>query len=76
MGRPVNLYLAWQRRGWRAPAKMLGLLLGCEVNCKLPNRLFMPHPQGVVVDGNCRLGENVVLLQQVTLGVLNWPIIE
>jgi serine acetyltransferase len=68
-GRTVELYLSLRRRGWRAPAKLLGMLLGCEVNCPVPKNLFMPHPQGIVVDCNCRLGENVVLLQQVTLGV-------
>lgn len=31
----------------------------------------MPHPIGIVVDTCCKLGNDVVLLQQVTLGGIN-----
>jgi serine O-acetyltransferase len=68
-GRMADFYLACLRREWRIPSKILGLLLGCEIACKIPARLFIPHPVGIVVDTGCVLGENVVLLQQVTLGV-------
>jgi serine O-acetyltransferase len=29
----------------------------------------MPHPLGIVADTDCIIGDNVVLMQQVTLGV-------
>ena len=68
-GRIVEWYLSCLRRNRRVPAKMIELLLGCEIGCKVPERLFMPHPSGIVVDTHARLGNDVVLLQQVTLGV-------
>ena len=68
-GVAARVYLAWLRRGWQLPAKTLGLVLGCELACPLPERLFLPHPNGVIADTHCRLGNDVVLRQQVTLGV-------
>jgi serine O-acetyltransferase len=67
--RMAELYLSALRAKRRIPAKLLGLLLGCDILCPVPKRLFMPHPFGIVADSDCVLGEDVVLLQQVTLGV-------
>jgi len=67
--RLVEAYLSCVRRKWRLPSKMFGFLLNCEINCELPERLFLPHPNGVVVDTGSKIGNDVVLLQQVTLGV-------
>jgi serine O-acetyltransferase len=50
---------------------MLGLLLGCDIRCDVPHGLFIPHPNGIVAGGQTRLGNNIVLLQQVTLGCRN-----
>lgn len=47
---------------------LLGALLGTEIGCPLPRRLFLPHPYGIIVGGASELGENVTLMQQVTLG--------
>lgn len=65
----ADLYLFCRRKQFRLAAKLLGLLLGCDIRCKIPARLFLPHPTGIVVDTDCVLGDDVVLLQQVTLGV-------
>jgi len=46
----------------------LKTLLGTQIPCKIPDALFMPHPYGIIVSAGCELGENVVLMQQVTLG--------
>ncbi len=35
--------------------KLLGRIIGCEINCRIPERLFLGHPNGIIV------GENVVL---------------
>jgi serine O-acetyltransferase len=66
----VAVYLFFLRRRWRILAKAMELLLNCQISCDLPDRLFIPHPMGIVVDTHCVLGNNVVLLQQVTLGVV------
>jgi serine acetyltransferase len=68
-GRVVDWYLSCLRRKWRIPGKLIGLLLGCEIGCQVPERIFMPHPNGIVVDTHTVLSNDVVLLQQVTLGV-------
>src|SRR5689334_19553911 len=68
-GKAVDLYLSLLRKNWRIPGKLMGLILGCEIGCAVPERLFMPHPNGVVTDTHCQLSNDVVLLQQVTLGV-------
>jgi len=34
----------------------------------LPKSVFLPHPLGIVIAGGSRIGENVVIGHQVTLG--------
>jgi serine O-acetyltransferase len=46
----------------------VGLLLNCEFPCPIPNRLFLPHPYGIVVGKESQLFDDVVLMQQVNLG--------
>jgi serine O-acetyltransferase len=67
----ANLYLSCKRHKWRIPAKLIGTLIGCDIGCTIPDRFFIPHPNGVVVDTLCQISNDVVLLQQVTLGGLN-----
>lgn len=67
--RVANLYLSLLRSKWHAPARALGLVLGCDIACPVPERLFLPHPSGIVADTECVIENDVVLLQQVTLGV-------
>jgi serine O-acetyltransferase len=50
------------------PGRLFGLLLACEIRSEVPERLFIPHPAGIVVGNGARIGNNVVLLQQSTLG--------
>lgn len=38
------------------------------LNSKLGARLHLPHPQGVVIHPDAHIGEDCVLLQQVTIG--------
>ena len=47
---------------------MLGLVLGNDIRCRIPSRLFLPHPYGIVVGAESVLEDDVVLMQQVTLG--------
>jgi serine O-acetyltransferase len=64
----AEAYLFCLRRKWRLPARLLGLVLACEIRSAVPARLFIPHPAGIVVANGARLGNDVVLLQQATLG--------
>jgi serine O-acetyltransferase len=45
-----------------------GILLNCDFYAEMRGQVFMPHPYGIVVSANVVLGNNVVLMQQVTLG--------
>lgn len=69
-GKWADLYLFLLRKKIKFLAKIVGRILSCEigVNCKIPERLFLAHPIGIVVGSETVLGENVVLNHQVTLG--------
>jgi len=67
-GKLAALYLHCLRRGWRRIGKAIGLMLGCQIACAVPKRLFIPHPLGIVTGEQAQLADDVVLLQQVTLG--------
>jgi serine O-acetyltransferase len=70
-GSLARAYLFLLRHDWRKVARFFGLILNCEIRCRISGRLFIPHPTGIVVANNARLGADVVLLQQVTLGCRN-----
>jgi serine O-acetyltransferase len=62
------------RRGWLIPARFLShvarFLTGIEIHpaAKLGPGLFIDHGMGVVIGETAEVGENVTLLQGVTLG--------
>ena len=62
------------RRGWPVPARFLShiarFLTGIEIHpaAKLGPGLFIDHGMGVVIGETAEVGENVTLLQGVTLG--------
>ena len=70
LGNPriAELYLSCLRKQWRVPAKLLGIILNCEFASTIPARLFIPHPFGIIVGPGSELANDVVLMQQVTLG--------
>ncbi len=43
-------------------------LLGCDIGMALPETVFLPHPLGIVIHRGCRIGKDVVIGHQVTLG--------
>jgi serine O-acetyltransferase len=62
------------RRGWLTPARLVShvarFLTGIEIHpaAKLGPGLFIDHGMGVVIGETAEVGENVTLLQGVTLG--------
>ena len=62
------LYLWSERHRVPLLRPALSILLGTQIPCPLPERLFLPHPFGIIVSAGAELGNNVVLMQQVTLG--------
>jgi serine O-acetyltransferase len=67
-GRVADLYLWSLRRQIPVLRTLLGMILGTEIACPIPRRLFLPHPYGIIVGDHAVLGEDVTLMQQVTLG--------
>jgi serine O-acetyltransferase len=65
---------AMWRRGWKIPARLLShvsrFFTGIEIHpaAKLGPGLFIDHGMGVVIGETAEVGENVTLLQGVTLG--------
>lgn len=51
--------------------RLWGILLGCDIACKLPVTLIMPHPYGIVIHSQAVLGDGAVILHQVTIGARN-----
>ena len=45
--------------------------MGCDIGLGLPRTVFLPHPMGIVIHRNTRLGDDVVIGHQVTLGGRN-----
>ena len=45
--------------------------LNCDIGLALPATIFLPHPFGIVISAGSRIGEDVVIGQQVTLGNRN-----
>ena len=42
--------------------------LGCDIGLALPKTVFLPHPLGIVIHSGTRIGVDVVIGHQVTLG--------
>jgi serine acetyltransferase len=66
--RIADFYFLMLRWKIKPVSRVLEWMLGTEINCPLPKVLFMPHPYGIIVGRHVVLRENVVLMQQVTLG--------
>ena len=49
-------------------SRLFMYFLGCNIGLALPKTVFMPHPMGIVIHSGTRLGNDVVIGHQVTLG--------
>jgi serine O-acetyltransferase len=49
-------------------SRLFTYFLGCDIGPALPKTVFLPHPMGIVIHGNTRIGDDVVIGHQVTLG--------
>ena len=62
-------------------SRVFSLILNCDFGGKITGQLFLPHPYGIVVARGVTLGNNVTIMQQVTLGgrtldIDDMPIVE
>jgi serine O-acetyltransferase len=51
--------------------RLWGIVLNCDIACRIPPTLIMPHPYGIIIHRDALMGEGVVLMQQVTIGARN-----
>jgi len=49
-------------------SRLFMYFLGCDIGLALPKRVFLPHPLGIVIHCGTRIGDDVVIGHQVTLG--------
>src|SRR5580765_3859268 len=49
-------------------SRLYMIFLGCDIGLVLPKNVFLPHPFGIVIHGNSKIGNDVVIGHQVTLG--------
>lgn len=49
-------------------SRVFTYFLGCDIGLALPKSVFLPHPMGIVIHSRVRLGEDVVIGHQVTIG--------
>jgi serine O-acetyltransferase len=63
--------LAWPLRKWAVVrARLWNVVCGCDIplNATLGGGLMLPHPNGVVIHSDVKIGVNCMIFQQVTLG--------
>jgi serine O-acetyltransferase len=49
-------------------SRLFMYFLGCDIGLALPKSVFLPHPLGIVIHSGTRIGDDVVIGHQVTLG--------
>ena len=67
-GRLERVLIHFFKRRENPLSKLIFFLSGCDFGVELHKSTFLPHPQGIVVGRVVRLGENVVIWNQVTPG--------
>lgn len=67
-GRWASLLIFFTRHRVPLIGRLFSLFLGCEIRVALPKDVFLPHPQGIFIHSGARVGQDVVIGHQVTLG--------
>ena len=49
-------------------SRLFMYFMGCDIGLALPKTVFLPHPMGIVIHSEVRIGNDVVIGHQVTLG--------
>lgn len=76
------LFVRIIRREVPLVGKLMRILLGSDIYCRVPENLVLPHPYGITIHPTAVLGANVVILQHATIGAYHdrhWgrsPVIE
>jgi len=64
----ARLLIFFTRHRVPVVSRIFMYFLGCDIGLALPKTLFLPHPMGIVIHNGSRIGVDVVIGHQVTLG--------
>jgi serine O-acetyltransferase len=67
-GRPAQLLIFFTRHRIPFISRLYMSFLGCDIGLGLPKTVFLPHPYGIVIHGTAKIGNDVIIGHQVTLG--------
>jgi len=48
--------------------RLICVVLGSDVFCNIPRGILFPHPYGIVIHSETVIGDNAIVMQQVTMG--------
>lgn len=66
---PARLLLFCCRHRVPVLGKLIRMLMHCDIWCDLRGvRVLLPHPYGIIIHSQARIGDRVVIMQQVTIG--------
>lgn len=83
--RAIRRYQQWQKRGsWASliiskffvlPHSFWSIVTGADIplNCEIGGGLLIPHPNGIVIHPDVKIGVNCLIFQQVTIGTRDGP---
>lgn len=64
-----DFYLNLRRKErFRLLCRCVEQLLCCEISARIPERLYIPHPYGILTGATSKIGEDVTLMQFSLLG--------
>src|SRR5580765_764408 len=67
-GKAARLLIFFTRHRIPYISRAFMYFLGCEIGVPLPKGVFLPHPLGIVIHSMSRIGNDVVIGHQVTIG--------
>jgi serine O-acetyltransferase len=83
--RAIRRYQQWQKRDGLGsliiskflvlPYSFWSVITGADIplNCEIGGGLLIPHPNGIVIHPNAKIGVNCLIFQQVTIGTRDGP---
>ncbi|WP_118857257.1 serine O-acetyltransferase [Sphingomonas mesophila] len=65
----------WFRRYWVLRHRFWSVVTGADIpiNCQIGGGLLMPHPNGIVIHPEAKIGANCLIMHQVTVGTNRKP---
>jgi serine O-acetyltransferase len=71
--RKTGLFAAACRKFWALQHRFWSIITQAEIdlNCEIGGGLLIPHPNGIVIHPDVKIGPNCLIFQQVTIGSRN-----